>query len=262
MPFATQLPCNHCTPLATCIPLAMPFATQPSTILAIDTALERLSLALQHQGKLVGQVYENCGPRSNERMFGALEALFHQAGLRPQQVNLLATTLGPGSFTGVRIGMAAALSYAQLGAVPVVGIDTMRLLAAQVSPSFDSRFYVLLNCVRQEVHVASYQWRAGQLQRLDAIRLLLLPEALEEIRTFPVLLHSLSYGRIEGLHQSAPKLRQPTPNASLLIEQGIDAQHGAHSSVPANDTGVGFKPLAPLYFQSAVWRKWQPSKHG
>ena len=246
---------------------AMPFAPStpviPRTILAIDSALERLSLGLQHQGQLVGSVYKDCGRQSNEQMFSALQGLFQRANLVPQQVDLLVTTLGPGSFTGLRVGMAAALSYAQLGDVPVIGVDSMRLLAAQVDPSRQQGFYVLLNCVRQEVHMARYQWRAGELRIQGDIRLLSLPQARLEIGKAPVVFHRLSYGNLPPLNQPCLPLCHSSPNASVLISQGLalyeannTSSHAAASPSPA----LHFKPLAPLYFQSSTWRTWKPDK--
>src|SRR5215207_11035135 len=101
----------------------------PRTILALDTSLEDCAVAIAAGGR-VTLVRETIGRGHAERLFGMVEAALAEAGLRLADIDRFAVTVGPGSFTGIRVGVAAARGFALATGKPAVGISTLAAHAA------------------------------------------------------------------------------------------------------------------------------------
>jgi tRNA threonylcarbamoyladenosine biosynthesis protein TsaB len=94
-------------------------------ILAFDTATERATSALVDDGEVLGERVSQAST-----LLADVDALLRQAGARPRDVEALALGTGPGSFTGIRIGLAAARGLALALDIPAAGVSTLDALAA------------------------------------------------------------------------------------------------------------------------------------
>lgn len=101
-----------------------------TTILAIDCSVSGLSVAVLGDGKRLAMISED-GRDQPARLLPAIEAALTAAGVDRRAVSLLAVTIGPGSFTGVRVGLATARGLAIGLGVPLAGIATTTVLLAQ-----------------------------------------------------------------------------------------------------------------------------------
>ncbi|MBL6614000.1 MAG: tRNA (adenosine(37)-N6)-threonylcarbamoyltransferase complex dimerization subunit type 1 TsaB [Reyranella sp.] len=103
------------------------------TVLAFDCAVSGMSLAVVRDGvRLAGLAEE--GRDQAARLLPAIEAVLGDARVDRRELSLIAVTVGPGSFTGVRVGLAAARGLAVGLAVPLAGIPTTSVLLAQTKP--------------------------------------------------------------------------------------------------------------------------------
>ncbi|MCB1488191.1 MAG: tRNA (adenosine(37)-N6)-threonylcarbamoyltransferase complex dimerization subunit type 1 TsaB [Bauldia sp.] len=100
-------------------------------LLAIDTALEACSVAVARDGEPSVIASEMIGRGHAERLFAMIGAAMAEAGLAYSDLDRIAVTIGPGSFTGLRVGIAAARGLALVVGCPVVGIGTLAVLAAE-----------------------------------------------------------------------------------------------------------------------------------
>ena len=98
-------------------------------LLAIDTALEACSVGVAVDGGSPVFVSETIGRGHAERLFGMISAAMEQAGIGYAALDRIAVTIGPGSFTGIRVGIAAARGLALVTGCPVAGIGTLAVLA-------------------------------------------------------------------------------------------------------------------------------------
>lgn len=100
------------------------------TIIALDTATEACSVALLHQGQR--RFMDELSPRGHtQRILPMVDTLLTQAGISLRQVDYLAFGRGPGSFTGVRVGVGIAQGLAMGANVPVVALSNLQIMAEQ-----------------------------------------------------------------------------------------------------------------------------------
>ena len=99
-------------------------------ILAMDTTGPSLSVASARDGKIVYECFQSTGRTHSERLLPMIDAALQAQGVEAAQLDMLAVTVGPGSFTGVRIGVSAVKGMAHGAGKPCVGVDALEALAA------------------------------------------------------------------------------------------------------------------------------------
>ena len=98
-------------------------------ILGFDTAAKTASVALTEDGKLVSEFYLDSGFTHSETVLPMAKAVLDAARLSPADIDLFAVNVGPGSFTGLRIGIAAVKALAMSLQKPCAGVSTLEALA-------------------------------------------------------------------------------------------------------------------------------------
>ena len=98
-------------------------------ILAFETSAKAASVALLEGDKLLGESYQNTGLTHSQTLMVMAEDLLKQCGKTVSDVTAVAVAEGPGSFTGVRIGVAAAKGFAWGGQIPCYGVSTLEAMA-------------------------------------------------------------------------------------------------------------------------------------
>lgn len=127
-------------------------------LLAIDTATQFISLAL-HDGRqlLAEQTWYSENQHSVE-LAPAIRAMLHRAKLSAMDLTALAVSVGPGSYTGLRIGVALAKGMAGAHGLPLVGISAFDILAVG-QPQTTGALLLVMNAGRKRITVARYGWR-------------------------------------------------------------------------------------------------------
>jgi len=98
-------------------------------IMGFDTSARAASVAVAQDGRLVAETYLDIGLTHSETVLPAADALMKTAGLTPADMDVFAVSCGPGSFTGLRIGMAAVKALAMACGKPCVPVSTLEALA-------------------------------------------------------------------------------------------------------------------------------------
>jgi tRNA threonylcarbamoyladenosine biosynthesis protein TsaB len=132
-------------------------------VLGIDTATDRTSIAL---GSETGPIADArfAGPRKHDEVVPAIEQLLRWAGLELEQLGGVAVGLGPGRYTGLRVGVEVAKTLAQVSHLPIVGIPSLDVLAFGVRTS-RRLIGAVLDARRGEVFVGFYRSVPGGVVR-------------------------------------------------------------------------------------------------
>ncbi len=174
-------------------------------ILGINTSTLQFSLALMNnRGCLVGEIYLSTGKRHFGGLFPSLDFLLHSLDKRISDITCVAVALGPGSFTGLRVGLSSAKGLAHALDVPIVGINSLEALAIQV-PHSSLPITALIESRRNDVFVAQFHWtsksrltRIGENQCLEY-------ESLKGQITLPSIFVGNNY------ETQYPKLKESIP---------------------------------------------------
>jgi tRNA threonylcarbamoyladenosine biosynthesis protein TsaB len=134
-------------------------------ILGIETSGRQGSVALisaeAGRFQLVSQTVLTGNERTAAALAPALRDLLRDADWPPASLELVAVAVGPGSFTGLRIGVTTAKTFAYAVGAAIVGVDTLDVLAAQ-TPLRDAPLWTIMDAQRQELFVARFEAIGGK----------------------------------------------------------------------------------------------------
>ena len=150
-------------------------------ILAFETSAKAGSVALMKEGKLLGESYNNTGLTHSQTLLKMAEDLLRSCGYTPQDVEAVAVAAGPGSFTGVRIGVAAAKGYAWGSRIPCCGVSTLEAMALTLG-IWDGTVVGVMDARRNQVYTATFRAEEGKLARLTEDRAISLEQLGEELQ--------------------------------------------------------------------------------
>ena len=134
-------------------------------ILAFETSAKAASVALLEEDRLVGEYYQNSGQTHSRTLLKMAQDLLENCGTGVEDVTAVACAAGPGSFTGVRIGVAAAKGFAWGRELPCVGVSTLEGMAYEAL-DFEGLICCAMDARRQQVYHALFDCHEGKLTRL------------------------------------------------------------------------------------------------
>jgi tRNA threonylcarbamoyladenosine biosynthesis protein TsaB len=149
-----------------------------TVLLAIDAAGQACSAAAWAEGRVLASRLEHLVRGQSERLLPLVQAVMQEAGLDYAQLDAIAVTLGPGGFTGVRIGLAAAEGLALAWDLPILGLSSFAVVAGALAPAErqGANLLLLLDAKRAEVYAQAEDDQGGVL--LDPC--LIAPDRLAE----------------------------------------------------------------------------------
>ncbi|MBE6922738.1 MAG: tRNA (adenosine(37)-N6)-threonylcarbamoyltransferase complex dimerization subunit type 1 TsaB [Ruminococcaceae bacterium] len=147
-------------------------------ILAFETSAKAASVALTENGKLLGESYQNTGLTHSQTLMVMAEDLLKQCGKTVNDITAVAVAEGPGSFTGVRIGVAAAKGFAWGREIPCYGISTLEAMAVSLG-AWEGHVCACMDARRNQVYNALFYVNQGTLERFSEDRAI----ALSDLKT-------------------------------------------------------------------------------
>ena len=141
-------------------------------ILAFDTSGKTASVALIRDDLILYDVLINSGLNHSEVLLPAIHQALAQTGIKITDIDLFACTIGPGSFTGLRIGASTMKGLILAAQKPVAGVSSLEALALNISPT-PKKICALMDAGRGQVYIAYFKYeKNGLMERVDEDRVL------------------------------------------------------------------------------------------
>ncbi|MEA4965644.1 MAG: tRNA (adenosine(37)-N6)-threonylcarbamoyltransferase complex dimerization subunit type 1 TsaB [Oscillospiraceae bacterium] len=150
-------------------------------ILAFESSAKAASAALLRDGTLLGEYYQNSGQTHSRTLMQMAADLLRNCDLAARDVDAVAVAAGPGSFTGVRIGVAAAKGFAWSREIPLYGVSTLEAMAETVR-HLDGVICAAMDARRSQVYNALFLAENGTLTRLTEDRAISLDELAADLQ--------------------------------------------------------------------------------
>ena len=219
-------------------------------LLAVESATLSGGAAILDGDRVLGEITLNIAITHSERLLAAVDRLLADCGLAPADLEGLAVSVGPGSFTGLRVGLATVKGLAMALDLPIAPVPTLDALAARL-PFADAPVCPILDARKNEVYLSLYRWRGDRMYReWDYLALspeLAAAELAVAVLTAPVILLG------DGIEACRPWLGgqgdgiRVAPVAQRLPAAATVAELG-HALLVAGG-GVGAEALVPLYLR-------------
>jgi len=134
-------------------------------VLAIDTSTEVAAVALMEDEKLLGEYSINNKKTHSQKLMVMIDEIMKDLMLKPSDIDVYAASTGPGSFTGLRIGVTTAKAMAYATNKPVVGVPTLDALAYNI---VTSKFIIcpILDARNSQVYTSLYEVKDNRLERI------------------------------------------------------------------------------------------------
>ena len=208
------------------------------TILAIDTSNYVLGVALLEDNQVLGEYMTNLKKNHSVRIMPAIQALMKDCERVPADLTKIVVAKGPGSYTGVRIGVTIAKTLAWTLNIPLVGISSLEILAAGTGRYFDGYVSPIFDARRGQVYTALYQYQNSKLTAVKQDQLVMLNDWALKLQEMDK--HILFVGNDLPIHQA--KIEE------ILGEKAIFARVTEHNPRPAELAWLGLdKPGEDLH---------------
>lgn len=155
-------------------------------ILALDTSNQTLSVAVCEDETILGVHTINIKKNHSITLAPSIEKLMNEIDCKPKELDRIVVAQGPGSYTGLRIGVTTAKTLAYTLNKELVGVSSLAVLAANCMTVSDL-IIPIFNARRNYVYTGAYRYVNGKLENVLADRYILLDTWLQQLQTYPAL---------------------------------------------------------------------------
>ncbi|MGD6857928.1 tRNA (adenosine(37)-N6)-threonylcarbamoyltransferase complex dimerization subunit type 1 TsaB [Bacillus infantis] len=211
-------------------------------VLAIDTSNYVLGIAIIDDEKVIGEYITNLKKNHSVRIMPAIETLLRDCDLTAADIEKVVVAQGPGSYTGVRIGVTIAKTLAWSLQVPLSGVSSLAVSAVSAGRYFDGLVSPLTDARRGQVYTGLYRYEKGNLVNVVEDQLLLSADWAERLKQYdePVLftgndvpLHKEVIAKTLGDQARFAGMTDYNPRPSELALLGKDKESAdVHAFVP------------------------------
>jgi len=196
-------------------------------ILAIDSSTDMLGLALMDSGQLKGEYNLSLKRQHSEKLLPLMEQIFELLEIKAEDLDGVAVAVGPGSFTGLRIGITTAKMLGRIFSIPVKGISTLEILAAGAEGDY---ILPLLDARRKRVYYSFYQKNEKQneffLKEINK-------SASAGIDELPAILSQYKNKEITIIGEKTAAVQEVLDQKGFLVKQGAAERNFTRAAVLA-----------------------------
>ncbi len=219
-------------------------------LLALDTATQLMSLALYDGYNLLAEQTWHTAFNHSMQLAPTLQSVLDRAGVTTADLTAIAVCIGPGSYSGLRVGVSLAKGMAAVRHLPLVGISALDIIAA-AQPHYPDGLIIVVQAGRERVIVGRYQWRKGHWAPRGEVQLMDWPTLLESVDGPAHISGEISIAGHAILNEAKEKGTPLTivPAAFRLRRAGFLAQE-AWERFKADETAFDAAKLVPFYVKT------------
>lgn len=217
-------------------------------ILAFDSTARSASVAVLEDEQLLGSYDIDNGFTHSELLLPMAENLLKSLGIDISEIELFAVTVGPGSFTGVRIGAALVKGLAFGKDIPCVEVSSVEALAENLM-GVDGYIVPCIDARRGQVYTATFSANGSEIKRLTEDRVMPISELACELCGAPTDVYIVGDGYVSA-HRTFEREGVRVKNTPLLLRKGSAASIGrvAYRKYQAGEA-VSDRELSPKYLR-------------
>ena len=216
--------------------------------LAFETSAKAASVALTENEKLLGESYQNTGLTHSQTLMVMAEDLLKQCGKTVSDLTAVAVAEGPGSFTGVRIGVAAAKGLSWGGELPCYGVSTLEGMAVSLG-IYEGHICACMDARRSQVYNALFLVSGGAVERVTEDRAIALVDLKTDLEHIDGPIFLVGDGAVlthKTLSDEIPNLILPPEHR--LHQRAVGVALLAEKKQENGETGDG-NALSPNYLR-------------
>lgn len=149
-------------------------------ILGIDTSTMAANVAVLEDDKLICEYTINTKKTHSQKLMPMIENMLKLSDLEIKDIDAIAICVGPGSFTGLRIGMATAKAMAHVNNIPLIGVNSLEILGTNMDLC-NRKICSILDAQRNQVYMNKYILEDNKIKELEEISIKPIDELLEEL---------------------------------------------------------------------------------
>ena len=225
--------------------------------LALDTATRVCTVGLVQDGHVLAEYDISVGLTHSEGLMPQLDQMFARTGIKKENTDRIAVSIGPGSFTGLRIGLAAAEAMAYAWQCGICGVNTLEAMAYNI-PVEGVELVPVLDAQKGIFYAAFYEWTDGELRKVRPVEMADRETLLQQLQACgkPVLL----MGECEKL------MKKELPDGISVAPEQVRLPKASSVALAAEDTelltGEDVFTLRPYYIRKSeaeeLWEKRHP----
>ena len=228
-------------------------------ILAFETSAKAASVALLEGDMLLGELYLNCGLTHSRTLLESAQRLLEITELTAKDIDAVACAAGPGSFTGVRIGVSTAKGLAWGAQKPAIGVSTLEAMA-QNAAHIDGLIVGAMDARRSQVYNAVFETKGGELTRLTPDRAISLEELCAQLQGKQQPITVLGDGGVLCYRYLEEHGVKCSLAPGMLLYQSAVGVGLAAERAYARGEAVSAQELLPVYLRPAQAERLRSSK--
>ena len=193
-------------------------------ILSIDSSSVAASAAVAADGKILSEVFANNGFTHSKTLMNVVKNAIDLSGVSLDEIDLIACVSGPGSFTGVRIGVACAKGLAFTNEIPCIGISTLETFPYNIS-CIEGTVCGIMDARCQQVYTASFEVKDSLVSRITPDRAISIDSLIEDFDSYS--------GRIYLLGDGAGLVKSKTQDSRIILVNSNNLYQRASSAALA-----------------------------
>lgn len=231
-------------------------------ILGIDSCTKACGASLYEDGKITASFTVNNALTHSQTLLPTIKNMLNEANLELKNMDYIAVSVGPGSFTGIRIGLATAKGLAHSNDIPMIGVSTLESLAYNI-PYFEGIICPCLDARRNQVYNALFKFEDGVLRRLTPDRAISASDLTEELKAYNETIAFIGDGSHIGYNSAKDVLKSVHISANLnFVNSASVCMAAANELTLCTFRPLQYNEINPVYLRLSQAEREKLEKEG